>query len=300
MAWGLDIGTEMLQLCRARLHRGRFQLHRRAELKAPPGLIRPSLKDTNVVDPPAVSGILRALCESAGYRGWVRVALPDAVFTLRTLSTDELPRKPSEARQFLRWLARDLLPVPAEEARIDFLPPFPGRDGRLRVVCLMARDRILAEYEQLLTDAGLQPAALDARSITLAQAASSVLGDRTSGLLAVGERETTLLLVEAGRPRFWRILPAGKQAWANRERSRLFHEVGNSITFCYETEGVGPVDGLTVSGLGVLAGGVVSALEEWLELPVRSLDLCAALRIDGHPEDLNLWGPAIGAAIRSC
>jgi len=300
MAWGLDIGTEMVRLCRARMRRGQLQLQQRAELEVPRGLIRPSLKDTNVVDPPTLFGVLRALCGSGGYRGWVRLALPDAVFMLRTLSTHELPAKPSESRQFLRWQARDLLPFPAEEARIDFLPPISGSDGRLRVICLIARDRILAEYEQLLADAGVRPAVLDARSVTLAQAASSVLGDRTSGLLAVGETQTTLLVVEAGRPRFSRILPAGKYAWASRERSRLFREVGDSITFCYETEGIGAVDGLTVSGLGAFADGVVSALGEWLELPVRSLDLRTALGIDGQPEDLDPWGPAIGAAIRPC
>jgi len=301
MAWGLDIGSEMLRLCRARLQRGGLRLDRHAELNVPAGLIRPSLKEANVVDPPTMSRTLRALCESAGYGGWVRVALPDAAFTLRTLSVDELPQNPSEARRFLGWQARELLPFPAEEARIDFLPPLPGADGRLRVVCLLARDRVLAEYEQLLADAGLRPAGLDARSIALAQAASSVLMDRaTSGLLAVDEAQTTLLIIQAGRPRFWRILPAGKHAWANRERSRLLREVDNSIAFCCESEGVGPPEGLTVSGLDAFTDEVVSALGEWLDLPVRGLELRATFRSDEQPEDLNTWGPAIGAAIRSC
>ncbi len=230
----------------------------------------------------------------------MRVALPDPVFTLRAVATDALPAKREEARRFLRWQARDLLPFPAEEARLDFLPAAPGPDGRLRVVCLMARDRILTEYERVLVDSDLRAAVLDARCITLAQAASEPLQRGTAGLLAVGRTWTTLLLIREGQPRFWRTLHEGVQGWTGGDRSRLFREVADSLTFCRESEGVGPVDGVAVGGLGPQSAEVASALAEWLAVPVTTLDLCAALSAEGHPDDLIHWGPAIGAAIRSC
>jgi Tfp pilus assembly PilM family ATPase len=93
MGWGLEIDTEMLRLCRAEMRRGRLHLKRRTEAAVPAGLVRPSPKDVNVTDGAALSGVLQELCKNAGCRGWVRVALPDPIFTLRTLATDEVPPK---------------------------------------------------------------------------------------------------------------------------------------------------------------------------------------------------------------
>ncbi|MFI5340464.1 MAG: type IV pilus biogenesis protein PilM [Candidatus Methylomirabilales bacterium] len=300
MAWGLEIESEMLRLCRAEVRQGRFHLHRRAEVAVPPGLIQPSQKDGNVADATALGRLLRELCKNAGCRGWVRVALPDPVFSLRTLASDELPVKREDAQRFLRWQARELLPFPADEARLDFLPLGPGPDGRPRAVCLVARDRILAEYERVLADAGLRAAVLDARSISLAQAASEPPGRGTVALLHVGKTWTTLLVAQEGRPRFWRILHEGLPGWTGDDRTRLLREVADSLIFCRESEGMGTIEGMALAGLGTWAEMVASALTEWLAIPVSAMDLRAALRTDGHADDLAQWGPAIGAAIRPC
>ena len=300
MAWGLEIEPEMLRLCRADLTRGRLQLRRRGEVAVPSGLIRPSQKDGNVADTTALSTLLSDLCRNAGCQGWVRVALPDPVFSLRTLASDELPAKREDAQRFLRWQMRELLPFPADEARLDFLPLGSGSDGRARAVCLVARDRILAEYERALAEAGLRIALLDARCITLAQAASEPLQRGTAGLLAVGRTWTTLLLMREGQPRFWRTLHEGVQGWTGGDRPRLFREVADSLTFCQESDGLEPVEEVALAGAGAWIAEVASALTEWLEIPVTALDLCAALRTEGHPDDLAQWGPAIGAAIRPC
>src|SRR3990172_4929490 len=241
MAWGLEIDTEMLRLCRAEMRRGRLHLKRRTEVEIPAGLVRPSPKDVNVTDGAALSGVLRELCKNAGCRGWVRVALPDPIFTRRTLATDEVPPKREEARRFLRWQARDLLPFPQEEARLDFLTAPAATDGRPRATCLMARGRILAEYEDTLARAGLRAAVLDARSICLAQAASAALAQGTTGLLAVGEKRSTLLILHEGQPRFWRHLPEGREGWAAGDRTRLLREVTDSITYSQESEGSAPL-----------------------------------------------------------
>jgi Tfp pilus assembly PilM family ATPase len=304
MAWGLEIDSEMLRLCRAEMRRGRISFRRQAEVAVPSGLIRPSLKDPNVKDTAALSALLRDLRKRGGCRGWVRLALPDPVFTLRTIVTEELHAKRDEARRFLRWQIRHLLPFPAEEARLDFLASPPGPDGRARAICLVTRDRILTEYEETLRDAGLRASALDASSICLAQAASAQLGRGTTGLLAVGGTRTTLLVVQEGCPRFWRILPEGRRAWANGDCTRLVREVAVSITFCQESEGVGPLDRVTLGGLGALTAGVAGTLVDWLGIPVSALDVGSVLGPTEDPkslpEDLVRWGPAIGAAIRPC
>ncbi|HSB67916.1 MAG TPA: pilus assembly protein PilM [Candidatus Methylomirabilis sp.] len=300
MAWGLEIDSEVLRLCRAEARGGRLRLRKRAEVAVPAGLIRPSLKEGNVSDLSALTGLVRDLRKQAGCGGWVQLALPDPVFMLRTIVTDSLPEAREEARRFLRWQARDLLPFPAEDARLDFLRSGNGPDGRLQTTCLMARDRVLAEYEQAVADAGLAAAVLDARSVSLAQAASAGVGDGTVGLLGLAETRSTLLVVQERQPRFWRILSEGGHAWSGDERGHLVREVVDTVSFSSESEGIRPMERIILAGSSPLVDDVASALRDWLEVPITLLDLRAALRAEGHPDDLVHWGAAIGAAIRPC
>jgi hypothetical protein len=80
--------------------------------------------------------------------------------------------------------------------------------------------------------------------------------------------------------------------------------VSDSLTYFQESEGVGPVEEVLVVGLGARTPEIVSALAEWLDLPVTPLDLTPVLSArpagTGPHDDLTAWGAAIGAAIAPC
>jgi Tfp pilus assembly PilM family ATPase len=299
MPWGLEIASDSLRLCRAELHAGRIRVRLAAEAPVPAGTLRSGLREQNVLDPAAFGSRLRDLAAKAGCRGWVRVALPDAVFVLRALAADAIPSDPAEARQFLRWQAKDILPFPSEEARLDFLSARAGPDGRSRRICLIARERILAEYEALLEAAGLAAATLDASSVSLAQTASAAGLPPSAGLLTGGGGRATLLVVQDGSPRFWRQLILGTGEAGNG--SRLAREVADSLIFFRETEGVEPVERLLVQGMDGQAAKVATTLIGWTEVPTAPLDFGRLLRAEGTPVavgDPTRWGAALGAAIR--
>ncbi|MFB3818712.1 MAG: type IV pilus biogenesis protein PilM [Candidatus Methylomirabilales bacterium] len=298
MAWGLDIEADRLRLCAAAAAGGRVRLQRWGEAAVPAGLLQPSLTAPNLPDAAALGRILLGLAREVRCRGWVRVALPDDVFSLRTLLTDDLPPEPAEARRFLRWQARDLLPFPAEETRLDFVAGLPPADGRQRIVCLMARERVLADYERLLAEAGLHAARLDARSVALAQAASRRLGSRTAGLVSLAAGRLTILVVEAGLPRFRRTLAGAPDDAA---RDRLLREVADSLAFCRESEGTAPVEELLLDAPAGLGDGLAAELSAWLEIPVSPLQPAAlGLAAGAKLADPPRWGAAIGAAVAPC
>jgi Tfp pilus assembly PilM family ATPase len=303
VAWGIEVTSDAVRLCRADARGERVRLSAAVQAAVPAGLIQPSAKDRNLFDPAALVGPVRELAARAGCRGWVRLALPDPVFILRSVSAQEIPASRAEARQFLRWQLREAIPFPGEEARLDYLPGGAGPDGLVRAACLVARDRVLAEYEGLLESAGLRVAAVNARSVALAQAASVGRADRARGFLAGTGLRTTLLLTQDGRPRVWRVL-IGQGRLGGESDRRFFREVSDSLTYFQESEGVGPVEELLVAGLGARTPDIVAGLADWLELPVEPLDLTRTLsaRPSGStPEDdLTAWGAAIGAAIAPC
>lgn len=300
MAWGLEIAPDRVRLCRAEAHRGRIRLRGAVEAVVPPGLVQPSLKGDNLKDAAAVTQILRDLSRRVGCRGWVRLALPDPVFILRTVATDALPGERPAARRFLAWQVRDLLPFPAEEARLDYVQAGRDPDGRLRVACLIAHDRILGEYERALQAAGLRAATLDARSVAFAQAASVLLAFPCVGLLTADGARATLLVLQDGRPRLWRILPVDADNGATGVR--FVREVADSLAYFREAEEVEAVDRLFVHGMGHRTPEVASELARWLELPVAVLDLTAVLAAGSGPrglsDELTRWGAALGASVR--
>jgi len=279
-----------------------MRLRRAADAVVPAGAIQPSFKDANITDAAGATNALRDLARRVGCRGWVRVALPDPLFVLRTIATDELPEDRDAARRFLRWQARDLLPFAAEQARLDYCAAGRGADGRLRFTCLIANDRILTEYERLLQGAGLLAATLDARSVALAQATSPLLALPAAGLLTADGARATLLVVQEGRPRLWRILAVDDAT--GDDGVRLIREVADSLAFFREAEDVGPVEHLFVHGMGRRTGEIATGLARWLELPVSVLDLAAVLgpgaRPRGLADELTRWGAALGAAVRPC
>ena len=303
MDWGLEITSDAMRICQAGLRKGRVAIRRQDEIPVDPGLIRPSLKDANLPNLPPLAEALRLQARRLGCRGWVRLALPDPLFLLRSLVTDELPADPAAARKFLGWQLRDQLPFPVEEVRLDFLPAVPGTDGRLRVTCLIGRTHVLSEYEALLERAGLRASVLDAHSMALAQSASAFLAAKTVALLSASGGHVTLLVLQEGRPRLWRILPLDL-APGGDGAVRLNREIADSLTFFRESEGVGPPERLFVHGGKPWAAETAAALADWLENPVSILDLGGVVPPNGgSPDasgDLGRWGPAVGAAIRPC
>ena len=302
MGWGLEFTSVAIRLCRAGFRHGRAEIQRLSEVPVAHGMIRPSLKEGNLPNPGALADTLRQQVRRLGCRGWVRLVLPDSLFLLRTVVTDDLPKDRAAARKFLSWQVRDLLPFPAEEACLDFLPPVPGTDGRLRVTCLVARTRVMMEYEALLEKAGLRAAVLDAHSVALAQSASTFLAKKTAGLLSAEGERATLLVVQEGRPRLWRILSLDPASGDNGVR--LIREVADSLAFFQETENVGPLERLLVHGIQPWAAETAAALADWLEIPVSVLDVGGIVppsEMAGDAVgDLSRWGAVVGAAIRPC
>ncbi len=295
--WGLDVSAEAIRLCQAAARGDRVEVRRMADVPLAPGLLQPSAKLPNLPEPAALAAALQRAARDARCRGYVRVALPDAVFVLRSIVSDTVPADAATARQFLLWQARDLLPFPAEEGRLDYQIVGAGPDGRVRTVCLIARTRIITEYEELLGTAGLRAAIVDAHSVAMAQAVSAVIGDGPTLLVAGDGSRATLLVIEARRPRVWRVLPF---PWTgNGSGDRLLREIVDSCTFFHESEGVAPLAPVLVGGFGTETAPLAERLSGWLELPAAAIDLSAVAR-DWPGDADSAWGAALGAAIRPC
>lgn len=156
-----------------------------AEEPLPAGSVMPSPMETNVTQPDAVRAALRRVFSRISDRpSSVALLVPDPVVRVFILPFESLPRRRDEALPLLRWRLKKSVPFDVDESVISWMRQ-NGRLGDLEVVVAIARERIIHEYEEILS--GLESHAGVIVSSTLAT------------LPLLEERGTTLLVRMSGK-----------------------------------------------------------------------------------------------------
>jgi type IV pilus assembly protein PilM len=211
---GLDVGTTQVRAAELAFDRGGPRADGRATLvrHGAVGLPRGAVRDGQVVDPEAVSGALRQLWKAAGF-GTRSVIL--GVGSQRVLVRElELPWMTREdLRRALPFQIADLLPMPVDEALLDFYPTEEVGDDGARVVrgLLVAADRdTVTRNLQAVQSAGLRVSTVDLNAFALQRAL--IRGghrDRTVALVDVGTQSTTVVVAARGVPKLVRTIASG-------------------------------------------------------------------------------------------
>jgi hypothetical protein len=260
-AWGLEIDTGRMGLCQIRQTSHGLELKRGASQPLPPGLLTPSLTELNVADEQELTTQLRGLLKEMGWKGGtVVLALPD--LTCRTGFQDfqELEGTPAEMRQLLCWRLKDRLPFPIPEARIDY-QSLPSQGNGSRLLYLLARETVIAQYETLLSNVGLEPTRIITRGVALYRLHQAAGARGKHLLFAPGPSSILLIYAEEGIPRLWRALPwngDGDPQDRNRQAQRLTRELQETLGYLRDEIGVEQLDGL------LLARGSDDSVAEFL------------------------------------
>ena len=170
----------------------------RVELR--PGLVLPGLKAGNLPERPAVAAALRRALDSIAARGadrsrYLTLILPDACVRVLLLDFETLPSKPAEALPVVRFRLKKLLPFDVEHALVSFQTMSSER-SLLRVLAVAIPQEVLAEYEALVTDAGMQPGVV--LPSTLAALAGLDPANPTALVLNVSSGAVTTAIVQSG------------------------------------------------------------------------------------------------------
>jgi len=271
-AWGLEIDKGRIGLCRARLTPGGLEVTQGVSLPLPSALITPSLTEPNVAEGQALSGELRSLMKKAGCRGGpVVLTLPDTSCRIGWQDFEALSGTPSETRQLLCWRLKDRIPFPIQESRVDY-QPLPGQGSGTRLLYLLAREAVIAQYEALVVSVGLEPTRIITRGVALyrLQQTAGIGGKRL--LLAPGPSSLLFVYAEEHTPRLWRALPwDGHEPAAdhNHGAERVLRELDTTIRYLRDEMGAGEPDRLVL--IGEVEDPLVESLRAAFELPVLTM-----------------------------
>ncbi len=209
-AIGLDIGTSGVRAAELSFGRNGITLEKFGQVAVPAGAVR----DGEVVDSEAVTAAVRQLWQATRF-GHKRVVLGVANQRVIVRQVDLPAMEPAELRKALPFQVQDFLPMPVDEAVLDFYPLEDVTDAsgnRLRRGLLVAasRETVLANV-RCAQKAGLTVSSVDLTSFALLRAVGTRLDPEvgTEALVDVGARVTNVVVHSGGVPRFVRILLMG-------------------------------------------------------------------------------------------
>ena len=212
-AVGLDIGTSAVRAAELSLGKRPATLARFGQVALPLGAVR----DGEVVDIEAVAAAIKQLWASSKF-GTKRVIV--GVSNQKVVARQvDLPRLPADQlRESLPFLVQDHIPMPVEQAILDFHPleEFESSSGEpmLRVLLVAAAQDVVSNTVAAVQKAGLHPVAVDLTPFALLRglAQADELGlseDGGEALIDIGASVTNIVVHRGGVPSFVRILLMG-------------------------------------------------------------------------------------------
>jgi type IV pilus assembly protein PilM len=209
---GLDIGSTAVRA--AELTEGdRPSVIRAAQVPLAPGAV----ENGEVRDVEAVAEALRELWTRGGFKSRkVYMGVGNQRVVVREIALPTMPEK--ELRQSLGFQVQEFIPMPVDEAVLDFhVIEETEIEGRqmLRLLLVAAQKAMVDTLIAAVTSAKLEPMGLDLVPFALVRAVGVVgagmeLEDRGGeAIVDVGAHVTNIVVHAAGETRFVRILPSG-------------------------------------------------------------------------------------------
>lgn len=224
MAIGLDIGSSAVRVAELQAPRrgGTPRLSRFGTVTLAPGAV----VDGDVLEPMVVADALRELWRVAGMRGReVVVGLASHRVTVRQVDLPELPD--AEIADAVRLQAQDHLPMPVDEAMLDYV--VIGRDGegderaKLRLLLVAAEREMVERMLTAVTAAKLRPVVVDLDAFALLRSLVGPTGeDDEAGLVIdIGATVTKIAVHRGGHPLFVRMVRLGGNGATSQLQSVL-------------------------------------------------------------------------------
>ena len=224
---GLDIGTNAVAV--AEVTPGPVP---RLDMFAQVALPREAMREGEIADEAAVTDAIARLCNEVGLKKVaVRVGIATPRVVVRQVEMPKMTRE--EFASSLEFLAGELIPIPVEEAVLDFAilgdaePRGEGGEPMMQVLLAAASEAMVRRLVAVVEGGGLQVAAIDLIPLALTRALAHdtatvgapagtaggvALAEQPSGAEAIvsfGGGVTSIAVHEHGVPRFVRVLGTG-------------------------------------------------------------------------------------------
>lgn len=267
-----------------------------------PGTLHASLREANVLDPDAFVAALKSsfnllLCRSQR----VAVSLPDSVCRIMLLDLEGRFKSRAEALDLIRWKLKKSIPLDTADTHIDYQQLAVRENGDLALLVAIASRTVIAQYEDLITQAGLSPARIDCNTFNICR-----LFDRRLSLqdecivISYYANSLTIVAFVQGIPEFIRTKDL---TGTSATDSRVYMEINSSLLVYKERFPEHPVQTVFCVAAPDTAPDFQEMVAEATGLTPHLLEVKGAVTpgnsAPGDQIRLFPYTAAIGAALRS-
>jgi type IV pilus assembly protein PilM len=165
---GLEIFHDGIALVLASGKQSAPQIERYEVVRFPGDVIKPSLKDVNILEAAVLRNAL-----SAGYEKLstkikrVSLSIPDAAGRVLLVDVDMPLKNKAEGMDHVRWKLKKSFPIDLNDVHLDYQVIRQETNGSSLVLVGLVSKVVINEYEEILLDIGLEPEFIDFSSFNL-------------------------------------------------------------------------------------------------------------------------------------
>jgi hypothetical protein len=255
----------------AGLRRQNGTVHAWALRELPAGAVRPAPLSDNIFDSPAIETALSQVAEAVTDKQ-TRCALlvPDLVARIAVIELEQVPGRPEEAEELLRWRLRKDVPFDVSQAVLSYHLQ-PGRTTAYEAVVVVALRSLIQQYEECVQRAGLSAGRVNLSTLATVHCLDSP--SSTPSLLVKRDKVSlSLAIAHSGALRLFRSLPLPVGSVGAGEGT-LFEKIYPAAVYFHDQWGQ-PIGEIVISGLQQLQPALVGRLEK--EAECRTVELRTA------------------------
>lgn len=209
---GLDIGTSAVRAALVETSKkGAPVLKRFGEVALAPGAVQ----NGEIVDELVVQDAINRLFKQTKIpKKNVIVGIANQRVIVRQITLPFMEE--SELAESLPFQAQEYIPIPIDEAILDFVPleefSTPEGETRMSIMVVAAQKEMAADVVRVLGGAGIKPKAIDLQAFALVRAATGGdidLSPNARAIVNIGASLTQVVVIRGGTMRFLRIVPTG-------------------------------------------------------------------------------------------
>jgi len=243
-------------------------------IDVPEGVVSEAYASPNILDTDRLSAVLQEALDGAppGIRR-VGLSLSDSVFRVQTVEFDALPDKSQDQKRLIHWRLEKGAAFDIADTVLRY-QVLRRQDKGCTVLSCVAKQAVIAQYESLFIERGLEPWAVGPSSFYAFNFYSSYLAKKSavSAFTHLSKDSFATIIMEPSGVRFYRYKDV-KRGSADDIRGRLVREIDDSLHFYAHMDRLqqSEVRDLYLTGESDVSAGLADALRTVTTLNVEVL-----------------------------
>jgi type IV pilus assembly protein PilM len=277
---GLDIGSVSIRAIEVTRAKDKPVINNFGQAELPEGAMVGGV----VKDERAVANVLRQLWAHQAFKSKsVVVGVTHQQVVVREVEISNLP--PKELRKALPFQVRDVLPLPPEQAMLDFYPLEKAeKKDTVRGLLIAAPKEAVLALVRAVEKAGLHVEKVDLSIFAMLRAVAHEITE-TEAVVDIGANATNIVIHHGGVPRIVRTIPRGGVEITKLLASRLNISMADAETLKCRV-------GLIMAG----GGEGAEVVEEAIRPLINEIRSSVSYYTSGHPDQMVSQLALVGGA----